>query len=506
MKRLRFVIFLILLFFCLLISFSLNWTGDNFGGVGFDEILFHLNMPLKGAGNNYLQSYIQKALFPAVGIVVEVVIAFFMGRAILKMYPKVKLTFITKHGVLFGSLVIVLWLAIASFRAQRWFNFWDVVKNSFLATSFFDDNYVNPASTAIIFPEKKRNLVYILVESAETSAQDEENGGLMPVNFIPEMTEIAKDNISFSHSEKMEGAVVPPLCGWTIAGMLAETAGLPLKTYATQYVWGNDLPKEKMPFMPGVTSLGDILHKEGYQNVFMCGSDIDFAGRRNYLTDHGDYKLLDYYAAIECGRIPASYSVWWGFEDQKLFAWAKDELLELAVSDQPFNCTILTVDTHSQDGYVCGLCQEEYPDQYANVWRCASRQIGEFVEWLQEQPFYENTTVIIAGDHCSMDSDFYGGEKYDRYNGEKRRKVYNCFLNSAVDPVKEKNRKFTTLDLFPSTLAALGCKIEGEHLGLGVNLFSGEETLAEKYGYDYMFTEMAKKSLFYDRELLYPER
>lgn len=65
---------------------------------------------------------------------------------------------------------------------------------------------------------------------------------------------------------------------------------------------------------------------------------------------------------------------------------------------------------------------------------------------------------------------------------------------------------FTTMDMFPSTLAALGVKIEGERLGLGVNLFSDEQTLAEKYGYEYMFDELNKMSSFYNRELLYPEK
>ena len=32
--------------------------------------------------------------------------------------------------------------------------------------------------------------------------------------------------------------------------------------------------------------------------------------------------------------------------------------------------------------------------------------------------------------------------------------------------------KFSQFDMFPTTLAALGVKIEGNKLGLGVNLFS----------------------------------
>ena len=53
-------------------------------------------------------------------------------------------------------------------------------------------------------------------------------------------------------------------------------------------------------------------------------------------------------------------------------------------------------------------------------------------------------------------------------------------------------------------MASLGVTIEGDRLALGTNLFSGEETLSEKYGYETLFTELDKKSIFYNLELLYP--
>jgi len=257
-------------------------------------------------------------------------------------------------------------------------------------------------------------------------------------------------------------------------------------------------------FLPGAVTLGDILKDQGYHNVFMAGSDFVFGGRTSYCKQHGDYEILDYNVARRRKVIRPGYKVWWGFEDEILYRWAKDELNALYEAGEPFNLSMITVDTHHQDGYVCGLCQDRYDDQYANVWRCASEQAAAFVEWCRQQPFYEDTTIIIAGDHCSMDSDFYGEYTYDKYDGETLRKAYNVFINPAVQPVREKNRRFTTLDLFPTTLAAMGVQIEGERLGLGTNLFSDVQTLPEKYGYEKMFEELQKKSLYYDNEILYP--
>ena len=61
-----------------------------------------------------------------------------------------------------------------------------------------------------------------------------------------------------------------------------------------------------------------------------------------------------------------------------------------------------------------------------------------------------------------------------------------------------KNRQFTTMDMFPTTLASMGVIIEGDQLGLGTNLFSEKQTLAEKYGMDTVNEELVKDSKFFN--------
>ncbi len=82
------------------------------------------------------------------------------------------------------------------------------------------------------------------------------------------------------------------------------------------------------------------------------------------------------------------------------------------------------------------------------------------------------------------------------------RKVYNVFINSLGKPVNTTNREFLSFDLFPTTLASIGVKIENNRLGLGTNLFSESETLAEKYGTEYVNLQLAKKSVYYNKKLL----
>lgn len=238
-------------------------------------------------------------------------------------------------------------------------------------------------------------------------------------------------------------------------------------------------------------ALGDILEQQGYNQRLVIGSDGNFGGRSLYFTEHGNYDIRDYYYFQQLGKFPEDYWVWWGFEDQKLFEYAKEELLDISQRDEPFNFTMLTVDTHFENGYVCGLCRTEYGDnQYANVISCSSRQVYEFVRWIQQQDFYDNTTIVISGDHLTMDVDFC-----ENIDPDYERKVYTTYINAATQPEDpEWRRNFSTFDQFPTTLAGLGVQIDGERLGLGTNLFSAKQTLTEIYGEDYVNVELQKKS------------
>ena len=282
-----------------------------------------------------------------------------------------------------------------------------------------------------------------------------------------------------------------------MGGIFAQSAGLPLKVDIGEKFYDARGSFNKMntqdTFFKKVTSLGDILEDAGYRNVFMLGSNATFGGRRLYFGQHGNYEIDDYKWAIEQGIIPEDYYVFWGMEDCKLFDAARNRLTELAQGDQPFNLSLLTVDTHFEDGYKCSLCREEYPDNnYANAIACSSRQVSEFVRWVQQQDFYENTTIVLCGDHLTMDSDFCNDVPADY-----ARKVYTIFLNADAQPEDpSRTRLYSTIDQFPTTLAALGCNIEGSRLGLGTDLFSSEDTLLEKYGEAEVFSQMQKKSNF----------
>ena len=461
---------------------STLWVLKTWPHLTMQELMFTIQSPVEGTNKEMILDYIVFCI-PVTVIVMAALIAGLVITRMKKGYRIMAAAVPAVSVILLAGTVYTAWerLDIADYAA-----------NSGAVSSFIDENYVDPAGTELTFPEQKRNLIYIFLESMETTYADEENGGAFSENYIPELTELAEENEDFSGADAgLNGGTALTSTTWTAAALFGQTTGLPLSIP----IDGNSMDTQES-FLPGVTSLGDILEQQGYRQTFMIGSDGNFGGRSLYFTDHGNYDIKDYYYYQSQGKFDKDYWVWWGFEDQKLFEYAKEELTALAAQDQPFNFTLLTVDTHFEDGYVCGLCGNEHGEnQYGNVLSCSSRQIKEFVEWIRQQDFYENTTIVISGDHPTMDKDFCEGID-DAYE----RKVYTAYINSAVTPEDpEWTRAYSTFDNYPTTLASLGVSIEGERLGLGTNLFSSRSTLTEVYGNPYINQELTRKSELMDQ-------
>ena len=458
--------------------------------MSIDEIIFHLKVPLDGTNSDVVLDGIN-ACVPLAVLVLFLSIFLIIGLR-------------NKHGKCMIALFLVAVIACGSAGRAAYEVYDELDVKEYLVSQkkeshFIEQNYVDPRTTKITFPDKKRNLIYIYLESMESTFASKGDGGGLDFNCIPELTTLAEENTNFSNSDKLGGGYPAYGGTWTMAGIFSQTSGIPIKN-SEQTDDVNATLAEQSSFSSQARNLEDILADEGYNQCFMIGSDATFGGRRAYFESHGkgQTEICDYNTAKENGQIPEDYYVWWGYEDQKLFANAQEKLTELSSKDEPFNFTMLTVDTHFEDGYVCEQCQNEFGDnQYANVMACSSRQVDAFVKWIQQQPFYENTTIVISGDHLTMDSDFCNdvSEDYER-------SVYNVFINlpEGLDTSFEKthNREFATLDMFPTTLAAMGVTIEGDRLALGVNLFSDEQTLTEQYGRKGLDKELMKKSKFYD--------
>ena len=473
----------------LLLFFSSLWYVRRYGDVGFESVAYAIRFHAAVAEAGQIRSFLQRAVLPAAAVFLVVSAALF--PPLLRR---------RRSGAAVRAFAVLALSACLAVAGAHRFGIFEWLENRTESSTLYETEYVDPASVRIGFPERKRNLVCLYVESCETTFFSRDEGGALSDSAMPELFRLAGEGVNFSAGPGVGGWSRTEGAGWTAGAMVALTAGIPL----TLPVRVNTYDAYES-FLPGARALGDVLRDAGYRQALVIGSDKSFGGRDTFYLQHGTDEILDYGEALRRGDIPPGYKEWWGFEDRLLYPLAKHEIRRLADTGEPFAVTILTADTHPPDGYVCPLCPTNQPSRYANVFACASRQAGEFVDWLRSQDFWDDTTVLICGDHPCMTqhlfSEVLGGRPHvPRY-------VYNVLLNPArpFDPARTKNRVFTPMDMYPTVLSALGCRIEGDRLALGTDLFSDRPTLAERKGRKELNRELRLNSDFYFRRLVLGE-
>lgn len=467
----------LLVFVLMLASYSASWAMRAWANLRMDEFVAQMQT-MTGVGTEMVGRYLLSCLFPAS-------IYALMLAAIMLMLKRMKYRTVVFRYI--SAFLVVAIFCVSFFKFWTKLGVSEFINNQSSTAEFIEEHYKNPSDVALGFPEQKRNLITIYLESMETTYADEESGGALEHNCMPELTELAMEYEDFSGTDtKLNGGNSMSGSTWTIAAMFAQTSGIPF-----QVSIGDNAMGTQEHFFPGLVCLGDILETAGYKQSLLIGSEASFGGRDLYFRDHGNFEILDYNYALQNGQIPRGYKVWWGYEDKRMFALAKEKVLELAAGSEPFHLTLLTADTHFEDGYVCEDCSNAFgDDQYANVIACSSKMVKEFVEWIQQQDFYENTTIVLTGDHLTMDKNFCSDVP-----GEYARKTYTCFINSAAEnELPDVRREYTTMDMFPTILASIGVEIPGECLGLGTNVFSSCQTLLERFGYEKLQNEVAKRS------------
>ena len=456
------------------LALSARWAFDYFGLSCFEQIIFHLKVPIEGANPQFIKDWLRQCGLRGL-----------LAAAALWLVCRV-------CGPYDGPVCLVCFWVCIGYGLLR-IGVPEFIRNQFRDTDLYEKYYADGNEVEITFPEKKRNLILIYAESMENTYTSKENGGNSDTDLIPELSALARENLNFSHRDGQGGAHVVAGTGWTTGGLVAQSSGLPLCVPAGTPAFTDDTP-----FLPGARTLGDILGQAGYAQEFLIGSEAAFGGRKFYYDKHGGFTIFDLDEARRQGRLPADYREFWGYEDEKLFAFAKEEVTRLAQSGKPFHLTMLTVDTHHPYGYADRLCPDESPRRLSNIIRGSSRKIGDFVDWLKEQPFYADTTVVISGDHLSMAAEYIRAA-YDR---DYERTIFNVFLNPAMDAPAPKNRCFTSFDMYPTILNAMGVKIRGGRLGLGVSLFSGQKTVAEEIGLKTLDQALRGRSHYFREKIL----
>ena len=270
---------------------SVIWVLKTWNNLTVEEIIYHLRMPLEGTNSDMIWDYVRYCVVAAAITAVCVSLVLFLLKRRRKIYR-------TMLGAIPAVSVLVIILSVV----HIW-NTLDVsayVKNQSTYSSFIDDNYIDPRSVKITFPEQKRNLIYIYLESMENTYADQQSGGAFEQNVIPELTRLSLENENFSGKQEiLNGGYVLTGTTWTVGAMFGQTSGLPLIIPIDQNSMGT-----QENFFPGIVTLNDILEQEGYYQELLIGSDAAFGGRDLYFKQHGSCEICDYNYSKANGEIP----------------------------------------------------------------------------------------------------------------------------------------------------------------------------------------------------------
>lgn len=419
-----------------------------FPDINLEQLLFTLRMPLVGTSSELVFGVVVLILvIPIIFFLINyffiknnVIVTIILGKISRKVFP-----IHIKQCKIALSLFALIFVSSSFYR----FNLIDFVKLTLKEDSlFYEEHYIDPRTVTFDFPEQKKNLILIYLESMEAEAASTANPG---INLIPELSQLAENNISFSHNDALGGQLQLNGTGWSMAALCCTHLGIPL----TLPIGGNSYENTNH-FFNGAYGLGDLLKDNGYILSFLMGADAEFGGLRALLKTHGDFNIKDSNYYRENGYVPKDYHVWWGIEDKKIIEYSKKELIKLGNAANPFMFSVFLEDTHSPSGYMDEDCEQKYSNQIHNVFSCTSKRVAGFVKWIKEQPFYHNTVIVLLGDHLYMGNDLYTQKKshYERH-------AYNAFINTGRTATFSKNRAFATFDFFPTIIESLGVKMGG---------------------------------------------
>jgi phosphoglycerol transferase len=272
------------------------------------------------------------------------------------------------------------------------------------------------------------------------------------VDLLQRLNSLNQHKVSFKKFNQVAGT------GWSIAGIVSTQCAVPLKLVT---MLGNNTFGDKVShFLPNAICLGDILSQHGYKNIYMNGSDIHFAGVGNFLEDHHYDELYGRDEWLKLGVAKESDLLGWGLSDDVLFEQAKLKLDALMKSDQPFNLTLFTIDTHGLSGRLNKTCMNKGYKDFTGIVECTGVLAADLIDYADKKNWLDKMDIVVIGDHLAMQN-----LVSNKLSQAKNRYIFNMIISKNQQ--KKNTNEIVHFDMLPTILTSLGFDIEGGRLGLG---------------------------------------
>ncbi len=421
----------LLICFCglFLIGFKI-WTNKYFGRISIDQVLTTFAFDIQGTLTGdpaFTHRFLQWCVYWP--FIVAVMLNLIIPSRVSRFLPHVLVT---------AGIVLVC----------QQYQVMDYIKQHLSKQNdYFAAHYVDPAKIEI-HARHPKSLVLIYVESLESTYSNTkifQHDLLASLNKLP-------NHISFKQYQQLPGTE------WSVAGIVGTQCAVPLKLIT---MFGqNKFGEHSAHMLPGARCLGDILAANGYENIYLNGSDLEFAGVGKFFKDHHYSELVGRTEWLKKPGIPAAEISGWGLHDDMLLAQAKIKLEKLVRSKKLFNLTIFTIDTHGPDGYINTRCAANHVNNFSGVVECTSNQIADFVNFAKQKGWLKNMNIVIIGDHLAMQNPVS-----KKLGAARQRNIFNMIISE--DKLQKNTDKIIHFDMLPTILTSMGFKYNSEQLGLG---------------------------------------
>jgi phosphoglycerol transferase len=242
-------------------------------------------------------------------------------------------------------------------------------------------------------------------------------------------------------------------------------------------------------------SLLGILEKNGYRLELVRAASITFAGYDRLFSMSADNCAIYDFDFFHANRAdcPGKMNNW-GVDDSYLYARARERLSALHAAGKPFCQIIQTVNTHPPGFYEKNM-PATYGD-YRDSFEQCDVMAADFLNWILEQPFAADTTIVVAGDH-NMSQRGLGAINMPL---PEQREIMNFIINPIMGKAERgTRRRFAAWDWPPTILEALGARIPRRRFAMGTSLFADRDTLLERDGVAVFNRMIRKRSRLYEK-------
>jgi phosphoglycerol transferase MdoB-like AlkP superfamily enzyme len=227
------------------------------------------------------------------------------------------------------------------------------------------------------FKRPPRNIVLISVESLSASFMGSFGN---QEKLTPRLDALAREGMLFTRLYATGTR--------TVRGLEALTIGIP------------PIPGQSVVRRPGnehLSSLGEILRRQGYETFFLYGGYGYFDNMNGYYAAN-NYRIVD---RTDFPKASVGFENVWGVADEFLFDNSLAQFDKTYAAGKPFLAQIMTTSNHRPYTYPDGRIDIPSPGGRSGAVKYTDYAIGHFIEQARKKPWFADTLFVIVADHCA---------------------------------------------------------------------------------------------------------